>query len=72
MPSLWKTKPGPAFPQISGQLKTMVYRFLDNLYYIDHGFIADDTLDTLADAAYLGATRMAGIDLNKPRMRAVL
>lgn len=60
------------FPHIILQLKPILYRFLNNLHYIDHCFIADDTFDTLADAAYLGDTRMAGIDLNKPRMRAVL
>ncbi len=60
------------FPHIIVQLKSILYRFLDNLHYIDHAFIADDTFDTLAEAAYLGDTRMAGIDLNKPRMRAVL
>jgi hypothetical protein len=60
------------FSTIIHQLKTMLYRFLDNLHYIDSCFIADDTFDTLAEAAYLGDIRMAGIDLNKPRMRAVL
>ena len=60
------------FPQMVAQLKAIVYRFLDHLHYIDHCFIADDTLDTLAEASYLGHTRMAGIDLNKPRLRAVL
>lgn len=62
----------PNFPDIVAQLKAILCRFLDHLHYIDHCFIADDTLDTLAQAAYLGQTRMAGIDLNKPRMRAVL
>ena len=62
----------PHFPEIVAQLKAILYRFLDHLHYIDHCFIADDTLDTLAEASYLGHTRMAGIDLNKPRMRAVL
>jgi hypothetical protein len=62
----------PNWPHIVAQLKAILYRFLDHLHYIDHCFIADDTLDTLAEASYLGHTRMAGIDLNKPRMRAVL
>jgi hypothetical protein len=62
----------PNFPQILAQLKTIVARFLNHLHYMDHCFLADDTLDTLAQAAYLNQTRMAGIDLNKPRMRAVL
>ncbi|MCB0225795.1 MAG: hypothetical protein KDI02_19055, partial [Anaerolineae bacterium] len=62
----------PNFPPIVAQLKAILSRFLDHLYYIDQAFIADDTLDTLAEASYLGQTRLAGIDLNKPRMRAVL
>jgi hypothetical protein len=62
----------PNFPKIVAQLKAILYRFLDHLHYLDPCFIADDTLDTLAEPAYLGQTRMAGIDLNKPRMRAVL
>lgn len=60
------------FPDIVAQLKAILYRFLDHLQSIDACFIADNTLDTLAEASYLGQTRMAGIDLNKPRIRAVL
>lgn len=60
------------FPAIVARLKAILYRFLDHLHSIDACFIADDTLDTLAEASYLGQTRMAGIDLNKPRIRAVL
>jgi hypothetical protein len=60
------------FPDILARLKAILYRFLDHLQSIDACFIADDTLDTLAEASYLGQTRMAGVDLNKPRIRAVL
>lgn len=60
------------FPTIVARLKAILYRFLDHLQSIDACFIADETLDTLAEASYLGQTRMAGIDLNKPRIRAVL
>ena len=35
-------------------------------------FVADDTLDTLSHPGRVGSTRTAGIDLNKPRLRAVL
>lgn len=62
----------PNFPTIVAQLKAILYRFPDHLHYIDPCFMADDTLDTLAEAAHLGQTRMAGIDLNKLRMRTVL
>jgi hypothetical protein len=60
------------FPAIVAHLKAIVYRFLDHLHFLDAAFIADDTLETLAQPTALGAARMAGIDLNKPRMRAVL
>ena len=50
----------------------MVIRFLDHLQAIDQSFIADDTLDTLAQPAFINQTRIAGIDLNKPRLRAIL
>jgi hypothetical protein len=60
------------FPAIVARLKAILYRFLDHLQSIDACFIADETLDTLAEPSYLGQTRTAGIDLNKPRIRAVL
>lgn len=60
------------FPAIVAHLKAILYCFLDHLQSIDACFIADDTLDTLAEPSFLGQTRMAGIDLNKPRIRAVL
>jgi hypothetical protein len=60
------------FPSIVAHLKAILYRCLDHLQSIDACFMADDTLDTLAQPSYLGQTRMAGLDLNKPRIRAVL
>lgn len=39
---------------------------------VDIGFIPDGTLDELPLPSQLGATRVGGIDLNKPRIRAVL
>ena len=49
----------------------MVDRFLTTVDCVDIGFIADGTLDTLVAPARVGATRVGGIDLNKPRSRAV-
>src|SRR3954468_7660472 len=37
-----------------------------------HTFIADDLLDRLPAPAQIGATRVGGVDLNKPRIRAAL
>ncbi len=60
------------FPDIVGRLRAMVERFLTMLDCVDIGFIADGTLDDLPQPSLLGATRLGGIDLNKPRARAVM
>jgi len=62
----------PAFPAIVTQLKQILVRFLDQLRTMDTLFIADDTLDVLPMPTQVGKSRVAGIDLNKPRVRAVL
>lgn len=60
------------FPEWVDRLKQMVQRFLDQLQGLDACFVADDCLDSLPQPGALGARRTAGIDLNKPRIRAVL
>ncbi len=60
------------FPRLVARLHDMVDRFLTTLDCVDHAFVADETLEQLPAPAYLGQTRVKGIDLNKPRMRAVL
>jgi len=62
----------PAFPHIVATLKQILIRFLNQLQMIDTPFIADDTLDLLPAPSLVGQSRVAGIDLNKPRVRAVL
>ena len=39
---------------------------------VEVGFPPDQTLDELPASSQLGATRVGGIDLNKPRIRAAL
>jgi hypothetical protein len=60
------------FPTIIGKLAAMVDRFTTTLDCVDHTFIGDDLLDRLPAPAQVGATRVGGVDLNKPRIRAVL
>ena len=60
------------FPQIIGKLASMVDRFTTTLDCVDTTFIADDLLDRLPAPAQIGATRVGGVDLNKPRIRAAL
>jgi hypothetical protein len=62
----------PAFPRIVAALKQILVRFLNQLQTIDTPFIADDTLDVLPTPTLVGNSKVAGIDLNKARVRAVL
>ncbi|MGH3752322.1 MAG: hypothetical protein ACRDRP_06420 [Pseudonocardiaceae bacterium] len=60
------------FPDIIGKLTGMVDRFTTTLDCVDVGFLPDGTLDQLPLPSHIGATRIGGIDLNKPRIRATL
>lgn len=60
------------FGEIVGRLAGMVERFTTTLDCLDVGFLPDDTLDELPLPSQIGATRVGGIDLNKPRIRAAL
>jgi len=60
------------FPEIITRLAGMAERFATALDCADISFIADGTLDELPLPAQLGTTRVGGIDLNKPRIRAAL
>ena len=60
------------FPVIIARLAGMAERFATTLDCADISFIADGTLDELPLPSRLGATRIGGIDLNKPRIRAAL
>jgi hypothetical protein len=60
------------FPTIIARLAAMVDRFCTTLDCVDVTFIGDDLLDRLPTPAQIGATRVGGVDLNKPRIRAAL
>jgi len=60
------------FPEIVARLAGMVDRFTSMLDCVDVGFLPDGILDQLPLPAQIGATRVGGIDLNTPRMRAAL
>ena len=62
----------PKFPQIVTELRQILQRFLDALDCMDSSFISDDTLDQISHPGSLGKSRVAGIDLNKPRLQAVI
>jgi hypothetical protein len=60
------------FPAIVTRLAGMAGRFCAMLDCVDTGFLPDGMLDELALPSQIGAVRTGGIDLNKPRSRAVL
>ena len=60
------------FPEIVTRLAGIADRFATALDCVDTGFIGDGILDELPTGTQLGATRVGGVDLNKPRMRDAL
>ncbi len=61
------------FPRIVARLGDLVEGlFLTTLQAMDHAFVTDDTLEHLPLPSVMGQTRVGGVDLNKPRMRALL
>jgi hypothetical protein len=60
------------FPEIITRLAGMTDRFATTLDCADISYLAGGTLDELPLPSRLGATRVGGIDLNKPRIRAAL
>jgi hypothetical protein len=60
------------FGEIMGRLAGMVDRFTTTLDCLDIGFLPDNMLDELPLPSQIGATRVGGTDLNKPRIRAAL
>jgi hypothetical protein len=60
------------FAQIIALLAGMADRFATTLDCADTGFLPDGPLDQLPLPARTGTGRIAGLDLNKPRIRAAL
>ncbi|MGH3684662.1 MAG: hypothetical protein ACRDSM_06345 [Pseudonocardiaceae bacterium] len=60
------------FPDITNRLSGMVERFTTALDCVDVSFLPDGTLDELPLPTRIGATRIGGVDLNKPRIRSTL
>jgi hypothetical protein len=60
------------FPQITTRLTAMVDRFTSMLDCVEIGFLPDGILDQLPAPSQIAATRVGGIDLNRPRVRAAL
>jgi len=60
------------FGQITTRLTAMVNRFTSMLDCVELGFLPDSILDRLPAPSQLAGTRVGGIDMNIPRVRAAL
>jgi hypothetical protein len=60
------------FPDIVARLGGITERFCTTIDCVDIGFLTDGTLDELPRPSQIGAVRVGGIDLNKPRIHAAL
>jgi hypothetical protein len=60
-----------ALPHLLSDLKAIVERFVDALACVDQCFIGGEALDQLPTASHIGQTKVAGIDVDKPRIRWV-
>jgi hypothetical protein len=60
------------FPDMVAALRAMVVRVLDTLHCVDASCIDAERLETLPDGSRVGRSRVGGVDVNRPRMRAVL
>jgi len=62
----------PKFSEIVLRLKEILNRFLNALHCVDLASISEDSLDDWYTPSQVGQTRVGGVDINQPRMRAVL
>ena len=62
----------PALPEIAGHLKDILERFLAVVQCVDAATLDDGRLESLPLPSQVGRSRVAGIDVNRPRMVAVL
>ena len=62
----------PKFSEIVLHLKAILNRFLNALRCMDLAAISEDSLDDWSKPSQVGQTRVGGVDINQPRMRAVL
>lgn len=62
----------PSFPEIGSLLRDMLERFLEVLACVDLSSISANTWDQLREPSRVGATRVPGVDIAKPRVRAFI
>ena len=60
------------FAEMVDSLRTMLEHFMACLRSVDACWVTDETLERLPRPSHLGAARVAGLDLNRARVRAVM
>jgi DNA-binding transcriptional ArsR family regulator len=60
------------FAEIAEALRSLVERFLEVLRSVEACWVSDETLERLPERSQVGAAKVAGLDLNCWRMRAVM
>jgi hypothetical protein len=60
------------FAPIVTELSAVLDRFLEALHGIDAAWISEPVLEGLPHASVVGKTRVGGVDINHPRMRAAM
>jgi hypothetical protein len=59
-------------PEVMAELRKLVDRFVEVLDCLDTAFIDPGLMDELSQPGLLGAVRVGGLDINRPRVRAVM
>lgn len=62
----------PYFPEFMKRLKSILDRVMEAVSCIDMSWIDDGSFDQLSHPGIVGKNRVAGIDVNKERIRAVM
>jgi hypothetical protein len=62
----------PAFPEIVARLKAILNRFLHALRGMDLACLSQESLEDWDKPSQVGRTRVGGVNINQPRMRAVM
>lgn len=60
------------FPQVVSTLQGMLNRFLHTLHCVNYSCLSDNMLEALPEPSTVGKQRVGGIDINKPRIKAVM
>ena len=60
------------FAVIINRLAELLTKFLDAMQCVDTGWVFDGQMDQLPQPGQVGKTRVGGVDINRPRIRAAM